>query len=169
MSTQVVLVVAAAENGVIGAGGGMPWHLPSDLKRFKARTMGKPIVMGRKTFQAVGRPLPGRENIVISRQKDFAPEGVHIVASLDDALALARALAQAAGVDEIAVIGGGEIYAQVLPRADRVDLTLVHGVIEGDTVFPPLDPAEWREVSRHACPRGERDSHDTSFVVYARR
>jgi dihydrofolate reductase len=168
MTGRIIFVVAMAENGVISAGGRLPWRLPSDMKRFRRLTWGKPIIMGRKTFQSIGKPLDGRDNIVISRQSDFAPEGVSVTHSFVEALALAERFAAARDGADIAIIGGGKVYRAALPRADRVEMTIVHAEIEGDTTFPALDEAEWREVSREKCPRGDRDSHETSFAVFER-
>ena len=165
---RIALVVAMAENRVIGADGDLPWRLSSDLKYFKQVTMGKPIVMGRKTFESIGRPLPGRDNIVITRNAEFAADGVRVAGDVAAALGLAHTLAKEKGADEICVIGGGEIYRQTLPMADRVYLTEVHMTVEGDTVFPELDPADWREVSREAHEAGERDSSGFSLVVLDR-
>jgi len=145
---DIALVVAVADNGVIGRGGDLPWRLPEDLKYFRAVTMGKPIVMGRRTYESIGRPLPGRPNIVVTRNPDFHADGVDIAATLDDALAIAARRAEAAGVSEITIIGGAEIYRAVLPRADRIYLTEVHEAVEGDTVFPDYDRNEWNETSR---------------------
>lgn len=164
----VSVIVAAAENGVIGRGNALPWHLPEDLRYFRRVTMGKPLVMGRRTFESIGRPLPGRTNIVISRNPQFRAEGTRVVASLDDALQLARDIALADGVDELLVIGGAEIYAQAIPRADRLYLTLVHAAVEGDALLPPIDWREWRETGRERH-RGSGDNpHDYSFLVYER-
>ena len=168
MSRRIILVVAMAENRVIGAEGRLPWRLPSDLKRFRRLTWDKPLIMGRKTFHSIGRPLDGRDNIVVSRQSGFAPEGVFIARTIDEALALAKGFSVVRGNSDIAIIGGGMVYREILPRADRIEMTIVHADIEGDTTFPVLDPGEWREVSREKCPRGEKDSHETSFVVYER-
>jgi len=165
---RIALVVAMAENRVIGADGGLPWHLSSDLKYFKRVTMGKPIVMGRRTYKSIGRPLPGRDNIVITRNPDFAPDGVHVTRDVAAALALAHELAKEKGADEICIIGGGEIYRQTLPLADRVYLTEVHMTADGDTVFPEQDPADWREVSREMHEAGEKDSTAFSLVVLDR-
>jgi dihydrofolate reductase len=165
---SISLVAAVARNGAIGLRGVLPWHLPDDLRHFKRITLGKPIIMGRKTFQSIGKPLDGRDNIVISRQSDFAPEGVSVTHSFVEALALAERFAAARDGADIAIIGGGKVYRAALPRADRVEMTIVHAEIEGDTTFPALDEAEWREVSREKCPRGEKDSHETSFVVFER-
>ncbi len=137
----VSLIVARATNGVIGQGGGLPWHLPADLRHFKALTMGKPIVMGRRTFVSIGRPLPGRHNIVLTRGS-WTADGVTVAGDLD------AALAAAGGVDEeVMIIGGAAVYADALPRADRVYLTEVHAEPAGDTLLPPFGP-EWRETAR---------------------
>lgn len=168
---KVSIHVAVAENGVIGKAGGLPWRLSSDLKRFKAETMGKPVVMGRKTWQSFPkRPLPGRLNIVVTRDRSFQAEGAEVVGSLEDALALARARARCmAGADEICVIGGGEIYRQALPLADALHVTHVQAAPEGDTFFPAIDPETWAPVSSLELPAGERDSHATRHTVYERR
>ncbi|MCO5145972.1 MAG: dihydrofolate reductase [Aquamicrobium sp.] len=163
---RIRLVVAVAENGVIGRDGGMPWRLSTDMKRFKATTMGKPVVMGRKTWESFPkRPLPGRHNVVITRDPAYAAEGASVAASLEDALALARA----EGAQEVCVIGGGEIYAAALPLADSLDVTHILVEIDGDTRFPAIDPAIWREASSENFPPGDRDSHATRHVVYERR
>lgn len=167
--SRIVLIVAMGENRVIGAGNGLPWRIPSDMKRFRALTLGKPVVMGRKTWETIGAPLGERDNIVVTRQAGFAPEGVLVAHDLDGALAMAERCARARGRDEIAVIGGAEIYAAVLPRADRIEMTVVKGEVSGDTCFPEIDPGEWNEVSRQDAPRGEKDSHATSYVVLERR
>lgn len=146
---KLVIVVAMAENRVIGRDGGLPWHLPEDLKRFKAVTMGKPLVMGRRTWESLPRrPLPGRPNLVVTRQTDFQAEGAQIFADLDSALAEAERQAVALGVDEVCLIGGGSLYEQAFDRVDRIDFTEVHLAPEGDTVFPEMDPSDWRELSR---------------------
>lgn len=144
MPLRVSLVVAMAENNVIGKDGDLPWHIPADLKHFKAVTMGKPIVMGRRTYESIGRPLPGRLNIVVTRDPSRQWDGVEAVQSLSDALDRAAA----DGADEIMIIGGGDLYRAALPTAQRIYLTRVHEAVEGDTVFPDLDPAEWRGHSR---------------------
>ena len=160
---RIVLVVAVSKNGVIGRDGGLPWRLSSDLKLFRQLTLGKPVIMGRKTWESIGRPLDKRLNIVVTRGAAIAVEGVRTAASLDDALEMARARAEADGVDEVAVIGGGEIYRQALPKADRVYLTEVDVEVEGDTTFPTLDLATWQETSRQAYPQGPDDS--AAFVL----
>jgi dihydrofolate reductase len=159
---MISIIVAAAQNGAIGSNNRLPWHLPDDLKRFKALSLGKPIVMGRRTFDSIGRPLPGRTNIVVSRQAGLALEGVLVVQSLD------AALAAAGSVPEIVVIGGAEIFRQVLPSTDTIHLTRVHALVVGDVFFPELDPAQWREaaVEHHAA--DERHQYAFSFVTLQR-
>ena len=150
---MISYVVAVARNGVIGREGGLPWHISSDLKRFKEITMGKPVIMGRKTWESLPRkPLPGRRNIVLTRQEGFAAEGAEVVATPGDALRLCGT------APEVAVIGGGEVYRLFWPLVDRIYLTEVDLEVAGDTHFPVLDPAEWREVAREVHPKGERDS-----------
>ena len=168
---DISIHVAIAENGVIGRENGLPWRLSTDLKRFKAETMGKPVIVGRKTWESFPkRPLPGRMNIVITRDRTYKAEGAEVVGSLDDALTLATArLRCEPGVEEVNVIGGGEIYKQALPLADRLHVTHVLATVDGDTRFPPIDPAIWREVSSEYVPSGEKDSHATRHVVYERR
>ncbi len=166
---DIAIYVAIAENGVIGRDGGLPWRLSTDLKRFKADTMGKPVVMGRKTYEGIGKPLPGRLNIVVTRDQNWRAEGVEVAHSLEDAIQLAKARARCmAGIGEIAVIGGGEIYRQALPLAGRLNVTHVLAAVEGDARFPPIDPAQWRVVSSHEVPAGEKDSHATRHAVYVR-
>lgn len=162
--TQVVIHVAVAGNGVIGKEGGMPWKLGTDLARFKARTMGKPVVMGRKTFESLGRPLPGRRNIVVTRDRAWRAEGAEAADSLETALAMGAAANQ-----EVCVIGGGQIYAQAIDLADRLEVTHVLAEPEGDTRFPPIDPNIWQAESAEDVPAGPRDTHPTRHVVYHRR
>lgn len=166
---DLVFVVAVSENGVIGREGDMPWQLSTDLKRFKALTMGRPVVMGRKTFRSIGKPLPGRENIVITRDRDFAADGVHVAASVDAAIALASGFARRDGMAEVAVIGGGEIYRQLMDRADILHVTHVEAVLEGDTRFPDIDPDIWESGAEERIPEGPRDTYPTRFVSYRRR
>jgi dihydrofolate reductase len=167
---HVAIYVAIAENGVIGRDGGLPWRLSTDLRRFKADTMGKPIIMGRKTYEGIGRPLPGRLNIVITRDKTWRAEGVEVTHTLEAAIELATVRGRSmAGVDEVCVIGGGEIYAQALPLADRLHVTHVLAAVDGDAHFPPIDPQTWRVVSSQEVPAGEKDSHATRYSVYERR
>ncbi len=153
---------------MIGRGGVMPWHIPSDLKTFRRLTMGKPVIMGRKTFQSIGKPLPGRDNIVVTRDPSFSPGGVLVARSLDEAIAKARSLASERGGTEIMVIGGGEIYAQALPLADRVYLTRVHAHPEGDATFPPLPPSEWQLERSEPIMPADADEHRCTLMVYAR-
>lgn len=160
---MISFVVAVSRNGVIGREGGLPWHISSDLKRFKEITMGKPVVMGRKTWDSLPRrPLPGRRNIVITRQAGFTAEGAEVVATPEEALRLCG------DAPEVAVIGGGEIYRLFWPLVDRLYLTEVDLAVEGDTHFPALDPAEWREVTREVHPRGERDSASFTLRILER-
>lgn len=169
MMTLVSLIVAVAENGVIGAGGELPWRLSTDLKTFRRITMGKPVVMGRKTFASLKKPLDGRDNIVVTRDSLFEAEGVTAVGSLNDALVVARMLARTAGADEIMIIGGSEIFAQALEAADRIYLTRVHATPEGDVHFPDPDPARWEITSSERLTQGERDDHAATFTVLERK
>ncbi|MCX2697763.1 dihydrofolate reductase [Ochrobactrum chromiisoli] len=162
------IVVAASENGVIGRDNDMPWKLSTDLKRFKALTLGKPVIMGRRTWESIGRPLPGRPNIVITRDAAFHAEGAQIIGSLEDAIALGHRLATELGVGEVCIIGGGKIYAQALPFADKVYLTQVLATIDGDTYSPEIDSQIWRAVSSEDVPQGEKDSHPTRYIQYER-
>jgi dihydrofolate reductase len=166
---KIVLVVAVAQNGVIGRDGDLPWRLPSDLKRFKQLTLGKPVVMGRKTWDSIGRPLPGRPNIVVTRDASFAAPGATVVSSLDEGLAVAQREAEALGVDEICVIGGGQIYAQVFDRADILHVTRVEADVAGDTRFPAIDPAVFEKIADEPIPQGEKDSHAMHFATWRRR
>lgn len=161
--TELCIVVAADEQDGIGRDGRLPWHLPDDLKRFKAITMGSPVVMGRKTWDSIGRPLPGRHNIIVSRQAGLAIPGCTVAGSLETAL-------QVAGdVPRVFVIGGADLYRLALPRAGTVHLTRVHAIVGADTFFPRLDAAEWEEVAREDCAADERHAHDYSFVTLRRR
>ena len=166
---QIVFVVAVAENGVIGRDNAMPWHLRSDLKRFKAITLNRPVIMGRKTFVSVGRPLPGRTNIIVTRDKAFQAPGIVVARSLDAAHDIARGDALRRFVTEIMVIGGAEIFAQWLTKADRLEITEVHDKPDGDTFLKPVDPLEWEETARTPHPKGEGDTVDFSYVTYQRR
>jgi dihydrofolate reductase len=161
-------MVAVASNGVIGRDNSLPWHLPEDLRYFKRTTLGKPIIMGRKTFESIGRPLPGRPNIVVSRSVDLTASGVTVVDSLALALANGQALAAASGAEELVVIGGAQIYAAALPLASRLYVTEVHAMVEGDTWFPPLDPAHWQEIAREEHPATADNPYPYAFVVYER-
>ena len=161
---RISLVAAVAANGVIGDGRKMPWRLSSDMHRFKTLTMGKPVVMGRKTFETIGKPLTGRRNIVLSRRGDLAPDGVVVVHSLDAALARAAET----GAAEVMVIGGGEVYAEMIGEADRLYITHVEATPTGRTRFPPIDPVVWRAGPEERLPAGEKDTAATRFVVYDR-
>lgn len=169
MSIRVVLVAAIARNGVIGAGGDLVWRISDDLKWFKKKTLGKPIVMGRKTFESIGKPLPGRDNIVISRRADFAPAGVIVARTVEEALQLGREWARASDADEVCVIGGGEIYAQTLPIADRVYLTRVDAEPEGDVYFPDLDLQDWDVSRESSAQKNERNEYDCEFFILDRK
>ena len=164
---RISQIVALGQNRVIGREGGLPWHLSGDLKFFKATTMGKPIVMGRKTFESIGRPLPGRPNIVITRQEDYAPDGVQVCATVEEALDLASSLATDMGEEEVMIIGGAQIYALLLDRTDRLYLTEVELAPEGDAYFPEIDHNQWVEISRETVP-ADGDSPEFAFVTYDR-
>jgi dihydrofolate reductase len=166
---EIVLIVAVADNGVIGVRGALPWRLKSDLRRLKALTLGKPVVMGRKTFASIGRPLPGRTNIVVTRDANFRSPGAVVTTSFADARAVATGDALRRSAGEIAVIGGAEIYAQWLGIADRLEITEVHARPEGDTYFAAIDAADWEAVARVRNPAGPDDSADYSYVTYRRR
>jgi dihydrofolate reductase len=166
---QIVLIVAIAENGVIGAGGAIPWRLKSDMRRLKALTLDKPVVMGRKTFVSIGKPLQKRTNIVITRDKDFRAAGVVVTNSFADARAIATGDALRRFATEIAVIGGAEIYAQWMDSADRLEITEVHARPDGDTRFAAIDAKAWEETARVRNPAGPDDSADFSYVTYRRR
>jgi len=166
---EIVLIAAVAENGVIGADNTIPWRLKSDMQRFKALTIGRPIVMGRKTYDSFPRrPLPGRTNIVVTRDRTYRAPGAVVTSSLDNARAIARGDALRRNVREIAIIGGAEIYAEFLATADRLEITEVHIRPEGDTHFPPIDPALWQEVAREDHAGGTSDSAAFSYVTYRR-
>ncbi|MEO0671559.1 MAG: dihydrofolate reductase [Pseudomonadota bacterium] len=175
MKPRIVMVVAVARNGVIGVGGTLPWHVPSDLKTFRALTVGKPVIMGRKTFEAIGRPLPKRTNIVVTRDPSFAADGIETAASLDEAIARATELVSDQADDgrenalpEIAIIGGAQIYAAALPKADRVYLTKIDAAPEGDAHFAPLDPGTWQVTERRPIARDPKDEHAALLIVYDR-
>jgi dihydrofolate reductase len=164
----VVLVAAVADNGVIGRDNALPWRLSSDLKHFKALTIDKPVVMGRKTFLSIGKPLPGRTNIVVSRNAGFAAPGVLVAADLAAAMTAARGDALRRGADAIAVIGGNEIFVRTMSLADRLEITHVHARPDGDTHFPPIESAHWREVARNEHLAGPRDDAAFDCVTYQR-
>ncbi|HET8904126.1 MAG TPA: dihydrofolate reductase [Saccharospirillum sp.] len=165
---RIALMWAMARNGVIGRDNKLPWYLPEDLKYLKRVTTGKPVIMGRKTYDSIGRPLPNRTNIVVTRDASLTVPGVKVVTSLDDALELARAESVISDVEEVIVMGGAEIYAQALPYADRLYVTLVHAEVEGDAVFPPIDLDEYQELAREDFKAEGPNPYDYSFVVYER-
>ncbi len=169
MAPKIVAIVARGRNGVIGVANGLPWRLSSDLKRFKALTMGKPMIMGRRTFESIGRPLPGRPSVVLTRDPSFAAEGAHVATSPAEALATARRLAGLMGADEIIVAGGEEIFRAFLDLTDVIELTEVALDTPGDAHFPPLDMAQWREAAREKGVRGSRDEVDFAYVTLKRR
>lgn len=160
---RLSIVVAMDRNGLIGRDNGLPWHLPADLKLFKRVTMGKPMIMGRKTFESIGRPLPGRVNIVVTGRGDFPAEGCIVAHTLDDAIA------KAGRVDEIMVIGGATLYRQMLDRADRIYLTLVEVELDGDTWFPPLPESQWTEVQCTRLDADENNPYTLTFKVLDRK
>jgi dihydrofolate reductase len=166
---EVVLVVAVADNGVIGSRGAIPWRLKSDMARFKMMTIGKPVVMGRKTFMSLRRPLPGRTNIVLTRDGSFRSPGAVVATSFAAARAVAQGDALRRSASEIAVIGGAEIYAQWMEVADRLEVTEVHARPEGDTSLAVIDAADWEEVARVRSSASSDDSADFSYVTYRRR
>jgi len=166
---RVSLIVALSENHVIGRNNKLPWYLPNDLKYFKQVTMGKPIVMGRKTYESIGKPLPGRVNIVVTRNKDWSAEGVRVVHSLENAFELAASIAEIDGQDEVMIIGGDQIYKSALPMVDRMYLTEVHAQVDGDAFFPEFDRDAWQELGREDYQASEPNPYDYSFVVYDRK
>ncbi len=166
---KLSVIVAVAENGVVGKNNALPWHLPGDLQYFKRTTLGKPIVMGRKTFESIGRPLPGRTNIVISTNPDYTADGVTVVSSLEGALLVAEDIALIDGVGELMVIGGATIYTAAIPLADRMYVTEVHAHVEGDAYLGDIDWQHWREDSREFHRAVDPNPYDYSFVVYNRQ
>jgi len=162
---KISLVWAMAQNRVIGRNNNLPWHLPEDLKYFKRITLGKPVIMGRKTFESIGKPLPGRTNIVVTRNADFSAEGVKTVNSLSAAKALCESIGEIDGISEAMVIGGAEIYTQAMPVADRLYLTEVHANVDGDTFFPEFDRSLWKEVAREDFDASGPNPYAYSFIV----
>ena len=160
---MISIIVAIARNGVIGGDNRLLWHISEDLRRFKALTTGHPVVMGRKTWESLGRPLPGRTNVVLTRQLDFAPEGAVVVHSLEEAVRMFPPQ------EEIFIIGGAQIYRQAMDLADRLYLTIVHRPYEGDTSFPLPDPGQWLETSRREFPHGEKFEYPFTFIDLVRR
>lgn len=170
MDISIALIVAVARNGIIGRDGDLPWRLSSDLKLFRRLTMGKPVIMGRRTWATLKRkPLDGRDNIVVTRDPAFAAPGAIVVHSITDAFEVARTAATARGVGEVMVIGGAEIYRAALPLADRLYWTEVEAEPAGDTSFPPLDPAAWRLVATEPIPQGEKDEFRAELKIFERR
>jgi dihydrofolate reductase len=165
---KIVLVAAIAENGVIGRGNALPWRIKSDLKHFRALTLGTPVIVGRKTYISIGKPLGGRTTIVVSRDRDFAAPGIVVAQSLDAALAAARGDALRRGTNIIVVAGGAEIYAQAMPFASHLAITKVHKQIDGDAYFPLIDPKVWRETARDEHAQAEGDEAAFAFVNYER-
>lgn len=167
---MIAFVVAVARNGVIGRDGDLPWRLSTDLKLFRRLTLGKPIIMGRRTWSSLKRqPLDQRDNIVVTRDPSFAAPGALITRTPGEALALGRRLARERGTGEVMVIGGAQIYRALMPEAGRIYLTWVDAEPAGDAHFDPLDAAEWRVTSREPLPRGDKDDHSAELVVYERR
>ena len=166
---HIALIVARAANGCIGRDNKLPWYLPGDLKYFKRVTLGKPIIMGRKTWESLKGPLPGRTNIVITRQADYVAEGARVVANLDEALELATAVLHIEDGDEVMVIGGAQIYQEALPQVTRMYVTEVHADVEGDAFFPPCDMRDFDELGREDFAAEGPNPYDYSFVVYQRR
>jgi dihydrofolate reductase len=166
-SPRIVLVAAVADNGVIGHGGELPWRIKSEMARFRERTWGKPIVVGRKTYQSFNRkPLPGRTNIIVSRDADFTAEGCVVAQNLDTAFAVARADALRRSANEIIVLGGADIYRQTMAQANRLVVTHVHLRPQGDARFPDIDPATWAEVNREEITAGPDDAASYAIAVY---
>lgn len=166
---EIVLIAAVADNGVIGRGGTMPWRLKSDMRHFRALTLDRPVVMGRKTYLSLSiKPLPRRTNIVVSRDRDFTAPGIVAAQSLEAALQAARGDALRRGTDAIMVIGGAEIYAQAMPLADRLEITQIHAAPQGDVGFPAIDPGIWRETARAPHPAGPDDDALFDLVTYRR-
>ena len=160
---RLTIIAALADNGVIGRAGALPWHLPDDLRRFKSLTMGKPVLMGRRTFNSIGRPLPGRRNLVLTRNAATLPAGVEGVPSP------AVAMEECASAAELCVIGGADVYRQVLPQTDRLELTRVHATVDGDVTFPDMDMSQWRELARIEHPADDRHAWAMTFQTLERR
>ncbi|MEA2977613.1 MAG: dihydrofolate reductase [Alphaproteobacteria bacterium] len=165
---DLILVAAVAENGVIGRDNALPWRLKSDMQHFRAVTGGKPVVMGRKTFASIGKPLKDRTNIVVSRDPDYTAPGILVAGSLGTALAAARGDALRRSADAIAVIGGSGIFSETIGIADRLEITIVHAAPDGDTFFPAIDAKIWRETARVRHPAAPQDDADFSFITYVR-
>lgn len=164
----IALVVAVAENGIIGRDGDLPWRLSNDLKLFRRLTMGKPVIMGRKTYESIGRPLDGRTNIIVTKRADFNDDRILVAQTPAEAVKLAKAAALSSGTDEIMVIGGAEIYSALMDSAHRIYLTRVHAEPEGDTRFPELPPDEWRQIAQEPLEMGEKDDHRATLLTLER-
>lgn len=165
----MAMIAAVGENGIIGSDGAIPWRLPTDFAHFKRTTMGKPLIMGRKTFESIGKPLPGRTNIIVTRQAEYRLEGALVFHTLAEALAHAQEIAAADGVDEVMIGGGGEIYREAMPLAERLYVTHVAVSPTGDARFPLIDPKQWEVEAAPELLRTERDSADFTVKVYRRR
>ncbi|MGK0498480.1 MAG: dihydrofolate reductase [Oceanicoccus sp.] len=165
---KIAMIVAMAENRVIGRDNQMPWHLPNDLKYFKATTMAKPVIMGRKTFDSIGRPLPGRANIVVTKNHDYQAAGAQVVHDLAAAIALGHSIAQTDGATEVMVIGGSQLYAEALGQTERLYLTEVHAQVEGDAFFPELKADQWQQTAREDFAAEGENPFDYSFVILDR-
>jgi dihydrofolate reductase len=166
---KIVLVAAIGENNVIGRDGQLPWRLKSDLKHFRELTVGKPVIMGRKTYESIGKPLKDRTNIVLTSDLGLVVPGGVLATSLDAALSYARNDAARRGVDDIMIIGGSDVFAAIMPQADRLEITHVHAAPEGDAMFPPIDPSAWQKVAYAAHPAGPNDDADFTVVTYLRQ
>ncbi len=166
---KLAVIVAQSQNRVIGRNNKLPWHLPEDLRYFRSVTMGKPIIMGRKTFESIGRPLPGRTNIIVTGNRGYSAEGIEVVHDLAAAIDKAEAQALINGCDEAMIIGGAQLYEQALPLAQRLYLTQVHDLVEGDAWFPAFSPAQWQEVAREDFEADEANPYNYSFLVLDRR
>lgn len=158
---KISLIVAMDRNRVIGTDNRLPWHLPADLKHFRALTIGKPVLMGRKTYQSIGKPLAKRENIVLSRQLDFVAPGCQVVRSIEEAMALVRTQ----GAEELMVIGGAQLYVAMLPLADRLYITEIDTAVAGDARFPPIDPSQWHEIARQQHPADAHNPYNYNFLT----
>ncbi|TCS44013.1 dihydrofolate reductase [Reinekea marinisedimentorum] len=166
---RISLIWAMAENRTIGRNNKLPWHLPNDLKYFKQLTTGKAVIMGRKTYESIGKPLPNRTNIVITRDESYRAEGVHVVTSLDQAIELAEASSLVNASDEVIVMGGAEIYKLCLPRADRLYITFVHAEVAGDAFFPEFDLSQFTEIGREAFSADDSNPYNYSFAVFDKK
>lgn len=169
MSVEIALIAAVAENDVIGNGPDIPWRLPSDFAHFKRTTLGKPLVMGRKTFESIGKPLPGRTNIIVTRQKGYQPDGVIVIDSLEAAISHGKTIAEADGVDAVMVAGGADIYRQAMDVADKLYISHVALTPEGDAHFPAIDPQIWQMATEMPVMPSENDSATYKIAVYTRR